>query len=135
MAAPSRLRLVKREYAAGRRAKPVVCDGCQQDQGIIAAHSENYSKPHGDHIGQYGLCFVCHMMVHTRFGRPDVWQAYRDAVRAGAIFKPFHGRAFPAFAGTFLRASLPEPVPHRVATGPTLLDQIEAARCPQSTVA
>jgi hypothetical protein len=96
---------LKAEYAAGRRAKPVVCDGCGQDQGIISAHSEDYSAPFGDHIGQYGFCATCHRQVHCRFRNPLAWQAYRDAVR------------------------------YRAAAGPTVLDQIEAARRPQSAVA
>ena len=37
------LRWLKGEYAAGRRHPPLVCDACDQDEGPIEAHSEDYS--------------------------------------------------------------------------------------------
>jgi hypothetical protein len=125
---------LKAECAAGRRVRPAICDACQQDEGFISAHSEDYSAPFGDHIGQYSFCYTCHMQVHCRFGNPEAWQAYRDAVRGGAIFKPFHGRAFHAFVIAFLRASMPEPARYRLATGETVLDQIETTSRPQIAV-
>ena len=69
------------EYVAGRRERPVICDACGQDQGLIEPHSENYSAPFGDHIGQYGFCATCHLQVHSRFRNPHAWRAYREAVR------------------------------------------------------
>jgi hypothetical protein len=123
---------LKAEYAAGRRTRPMVCDACTQDLGVIEPHSEDYSgPPFGDHIGEHGVCYVCHMQIHCRFRAPAAWQAYRIAVRSGAIFKPFHGRAFGAFTRLFLGASLPEPARLRPVTGPTVLDAIEEARRPQ----
>jgi len=115
------------EYAAGRRGRPVVCDACGQTEGLIEAHSEDYSAPYGDHIGQHGLCWTCHMIVHTRFRNPAACEAYRAAVREGAIFQPFPGKAFHVFAGRFLGGVLPEPWRHRAPIGPTVLDQIAAA--------
>jgi hypothetical protein len=44
-------RWLEREYAAGRRARPIMCDACGQADGPIDAHSEDYSAPFGDHIG------------------------------------------------------------------------------------
>jgi hypothetical protein len=52
-------RWLQGEYAAGRRARPTVCDACGQNEGPIEAHSENYSAPFGDHIGKHGLCYRC----------------------------------------------------------------------------
>lgn len=109
-----------------------MCDACGQDAGVIQPHSENYSAPYGDHIGEHGLCFTCHMMIHCRFRSPAAWQAYRAAIREGWIFKPFHCKAFHAFAGAFLGPALPPAARMRAQTGDTLLDQIEAAGTPQS---
>jgi hypothetical protein len=35
----------KGELAAGRRHRPTVCDVCGQTDGVIEAHSEDYSGP------------------------------------------------------------------------------------------
>lgn len=121
------LEMALAEYAAERRVRPVLCDGCGQDAGLIQPHSEDYSKPWGDHIGKYGLCYTCHMMVHCRFKNPEVWDNYRDAVRGEAIFKPFTGKAFGAFAAVFLNRPLPTPARAREPVLSTLLDEIEAA--------
>ena len=77
------LRWLKGEVAAGRRHPPTVCEACGQTEGIIEAHSEDYSDPFGDHIGAYGFCYVCHMMIHCRLKAPEAWKDYREAVRAG----------------------------------------------------
>jgi hypothetical protein len=119
------------EYASGRRLRPIACDACQQDEGLIEPHSEDYSAPYGPHIGQYGLCYICHMFLHCRFRNPQRWSAYRDAVRDGAVFKPFTSKAFSVFARVFLSGTLPEPGCRHEPTGPTLLDVIAAAAKPQ----
>ena len=121
-------RWLQGEYAAGRRVRPPMCDACGQTEGIIEAHSEDYSRPYGAHIGQYGLCYTCHMMLHCQFTSPEPWQQYRAALRAGAVFKPFHGRAFHVFAGWFLRPGLPTPARWRPPMRETVLDAIEARR-------
>jgi hypothetical protein len=81
-------RWLQREYAAGRRARPTVCDACGQDQGPIDAHSESYAEPFGDHIGKYAVCYRCHMAIHTRFNNPEAWTAYKTAVALGRIYQP-----------------------------------------------
>ena len=63
-------RWLQGEYAAGRRARPTVCDACGQTEGPIEAHSESYAAPFGGHIGRYGLCYRCHMTIHNRFKNP-----------------------------------------------------------------
>jgi hypothetical protein len=40
-------RWLQGEYAAGRRARPTVCDACGQTEGEISAHSESYAEPFG----------------------------------------------------------------------------------------
>ena len=90
------LNWLRAEYAAGRRTRPLVCDACGQDEGPIEAHSEDYSSPFGDHIGQHGLCYRCHMMIHCRFKNAEAWETYKSHIRLGHIFAPV-GRNFPAF--------------------------------------
>ena len=126
---------LKAEYAAARRTRPMECDACTQNLGVIEPHSEDYSgPPFGDHIGQHGLCFTCHMIVHCRFHNPRAWDDYRAAIREGAVFKPFHGRTFHAFAATFLSAGgLPGPARFTgILRTATLLDEIEDAQRSQA---
>ena len=115
------------EYEAGRRVRPIRCDACSQTSGVIEAHSEDYSRPFGAHIGQHGLCWTCHMMVHNRLNAPDAWRRYRASLRAGAVFRPFYSRDFGAFSAAFLRDDLPGPDHYREATTSTVLDDIDAA--------
>lgn len=51
-------------------------------------HSEDYSEPFGDNIGEFGLCYLCHMMIHCRFYNRLAWAAYRDTIRSGKVFPP-----------------------------------------------
>ena len=121
------------EYEAGRRTRPISCDGCGQNQGLIEPHSEDYSEPYGDHIGQFGVCYVCHMIIHCRFKAPERWQLYCEQMRAGAIFKPFANKNFRGFAAAFL-ADKPLPPPDRFHPNPgscTLLAQIASAAAAQ----
>jgi hypothetical protein len=97
---------LKGEYAAGRRAKATSCDCCGQDKGIVEHHSEDYSAPYGDHIGQYSLCFVCHMMVHCRFRNMRQWEAYKKLVVSGANFNPYYQRNFNGFVAEFLNGPI-----------------------------
>ena len=117
------LRWLNAEYAAGRRKRPVVCDACGQTEGLIEAHSEDYSEPHGAHIGSFGFCLTCHLMVHCRFEAPARWEEYRTAIRAGAVFAPFTGRNWFGFRGRFLlAATLPEPLCYRARPTRLVLD-------------
>jgi hypothetical protein len=95
-------RWLQREYAAGRRVRPIVCEACGQTEGKIAGHSEDYSEPFGDHIGKYGLCERCHLTIHTRFKNPEAWAIYKQHIREGRIFEPVRG--FQAFCGQTLNA-------------------------------
>lgn len=97
---------LKVEYADGRRARPTSCDCCEQDKGIVEHHSEDYSAPYGDHIGQYALCFVCHMMVHCRFRNLKQWESYKELVAQGANFTAYHNRNFNGFVAEFLNKEI-----------------------------
>jgi hypothetical protein len=102
------LRWLQREYAEGRRQRPTECDGCGQTDGVIEAHSENYSEPFGDHIGQYGFCFRCHMALHNRARAPEAWARYKAELVAGTRFKPFLVRNWYGFRAQHLTAWRPE---------------------------
>lgn len=85
------LKWINGEYAAGRRTRPTECEACGQTDGKLQAHSEDYSEPYGDHIGKYGLCYTCHMMIHCRFSAPVAWDNYRWAIRSGYRTAPNNG--------------------------------------------
>lgn len=102
------LRWLNREYAAGRRTRPTECDGCGQTEGIIEAHSEDYSEPFGDHIGGLGLCYRCHMALHCRLKAPEAWKLYRQAICCGVRFKPFEKRNWYGFRAQHLIRFSPE---------------------------
>ena len=95
------------EYASGNRIKPTQCDSCGLTEGIIEPHSENYGEPFGDHIGEYGFCYRCHMAVHCRFRKPEAWIKYQEEVYAGTVFQPFHTRDFFTFAKQHLNTYCP----------------------------
>lgn len=77
------LRWYNAQLAQGLRSRPTVCEACGQTEGIIEAHSEDYSEPFGDHIGAYGFCYLCHMMLHCRHHDQARFDEYRAAVRDG----------------------------------------------------
>jgi hypothetical protein len=116
------LRWLKNEYAEGRRRPPVKCDVCGQTKGILEAHSEDYSEPHGDNIGQFGLCYPCHMMLHCRFRHPRALSVYSRLIEAGKRSEPFFSRNYPMFRDRVLLAmDFPiEEVPPEEATGITV---------------
>lgn len=119
------LRWLNIEYAAGRRTRPTSCEVCQQTEGVIEAHSENYSFPYGPHIGAHSLCYRCHMMIHCRFKNPKAWAAYRTQMRNGVTFAPMLSRSFPRFTSETL-TRFGQGVPHTrgPARGPTFLDTL-----------
>ena len=97
---------LKAEYLAGRRQKPTQCDCCEQDKGIVEHHSEDYSAPYGSNIGEYALCFVCHMMVHCRFRNLNAWENYKQLVIDGANFTAYRYRDFNGFVAEFLEGPI-----------------------------
>lgn len=94
---------IKREWAEGRRARPTMCEVCGQADGVVEAHSEDYSAPYGDHIGRHSLCYRCHMMVHCRFKNAAAWHAYQQQMREGLRFAAMPTRNFQQFARQHLQ--------------------------------
>ena len=104
------LRWLRAQQELGLRARHSRCDACGQTQGIIDDHSEDYREPFGDHIGRFGLCYRCHMMVHCRFNHPEAFRAYERQVAAGVRFPPMGGRDWRRFKAEHLDACFNEPL-------------------------
>ncbi|MFZ3327742.1 MAG: hypothetical protein WA231_18480 [Methylocella sp.] len=120
------LKWLNAEFDAGRRTRPATCDACGQTEGAIECHSEDYSEPFGEHIGRYGVCHRCHMMIHCRFKNPEAWTAYKLHLRDGRIFAPI-GRNYWLFCQQTLDAK-GDGVPFKQgpAKGRTFLDDLTA---------
>lgn len=73
------LRRVHKLWDSGAVPKPTTCLACGQTQGAIHGHSEDYSND-DVHIP---ICITCHLILHTRFQQPALWDLYRTAVRHG----------------------------------------------------
>ena len=87
------LRWLNGEYAAGRRTRPTSCQACGQTEGLIEAHSEDYSgPPFGANIGQFGLCYRCHMMVHSRFRAARHFELYAHSIDRGLVWPAIEKR-------------------------------------------
>lgn len=95
---------LKEQIAAGHRTCPEPpCDVCGQQKGFFQLHSEDYSAPYGDHIGQHNLCYPCHMVIHCRHRSREVFEHYRDKVRQGSHLKyPFLSPHWPNFKARIL---------------------------------
>jgi len=89
---------LKKEWAKGTRQKtPTACDICTQTDGYLAYHSEDYSFPFGDHIGRFGLCYICHMMLHCRYKSVDVMAIYIKALEQNICFEPIQKNGWQEF--------------------------------------
>lgn len=92
------LRWLRDQQAKGLRdQKPVSCDVCHQTEGLLDFHSEDYSEPFGPNIGEYSLCYICHMMIHCRFRNRASWNIYKKYLREGKQFKPYYFRDWQNF--------------------------------------
>lgn len=82
-----RMQEARRWYKAVRKAggghNHFVCIACLRRGGTVDGHTEDYSKPFGERIGEHALCFPCHTAVHLRFRFPDAWDRYRRNIRNG----------------------------------------------------
>ena len=93
----------KQQVALGLRdKKPESCDICGQRNGFLCRHSENYSEPFGDHIGELGLCYICHMMIHCRFKNPDKWASYKKTIAENMRYVAYKGANWLRFKKEFL---------------------------------
>jgi hypothetical protein len=113
------------QYASNKRTKPTKCDSCGLTEGIIEPHSENYSEPYGNHIGQYGFCYRCHMMLHCRYRSPKNFEMYCELVSGGAQFQPFFTKNWTLFSQQQLKSFNP-PIHVLVNDTTNILYQIHA---------
>jgi hypothetical protein len=55
------------QWRSGALARPVACVACGQTAHPIDAHAEDYFEQfRKDVTDAFHLCFICHMMVHSR---------------------------------------------------------------------
>ena len=93
---------LKKEISMGNRdEKPSYCEVCSQKEGVLMYHSEDYSEPYGDNIGAFGLCYVCHMMIHCRRNKKS-WNSYKEYIGTGLMHKAFYKNDWNAFRGNIL---------------------------------
>jgi hypothetical protein len=82
------LRRVHKLWDSGEVPRPAKCDACFQTEGAIHGHSEDYSND-DVHIP---ICITCHLILHTRFQQPQLWDLYKKAVRYGFRGVPLEQR-------------------------------------------
>lgn len=104
------LKFHKERIQAGLKPPhPKSCDGCGVDRGFLAWHSEDYSEPFGDHIGEYGVCYICHMQIHCRFRNADAFKEYASLVKDGGFYDPFARPHWWHFKTMFLQGNGEKP--------------------------
>ncbi len=95
------------QWSSGALARPVACIACGQTAQPIDAHAEDYSEPFRKGVTDaFHLCFICHMMVHSRHRSQQAWRAYRHMVETGGRAIPVGGRRFLVFQQKFLTARI-----------------------------
>jgi hypothetical protein len=123
------------QWKSGALARPVACIACGQTAQPIDAHAEDYSEPfRKDVTDAFHLCFICHMMVHSRHRSQQAWRAYRHMVEIGGRAIPVGGRHFLVFQQKFLTGQIIPALfewfgaPQRQALREIELSQDEAAK-------
>jgi hypothetical protein len=123
------------QWRSGALARPVACVACGQIAQPIDAHAEDYSEPFRKGVTDaFHVCFICHMMVHSRHRNQEAWPIYRDMVESGGRAIPVGGRHFPAFRQKFLTGKITPALfdwfdpPERHALREIELSQDEAAK-------
>lgn len=93
---------LKLRISEGARASASApCDACGQTEGRFDLHSENYAAPYGPHIGEFTLCYPCHMMVHCRHRDAARFNAYAYMAQQGhCLANP--PQSWPVFRGKML---------------------------------
>ena len=79
-------RWYRRNRKNGTIPAPTACHCCGQTVGVNG-HSEDYSEPFGDHIGEWHLCYRCHMATHCRFKNWQGFLAYKELIKT-RTFEP-----------------------------------------------
>ena len=83
--------------------RAVACIACGQTAQPIDAHAEDYSEPFRKGVTDaFHVCFICHMMVHSRDRNHQAWRVYRLMIESGGRAIPLGGRHFLNFQQKFL---------------------------------
>jgi hypothetical protein len=129
------------QWRSGAIARPVACCACGQTAQPIDAHAEDYSEPFRKGVTDaFHVCFICHMMVHSRHRSQQAWRAYRHMVEIGGRAIPVGGRHFLVFQQKFLTGQIIPALfewfgaPQRQALREIELSQDEAANTKGSAV-
>ncbi len=96
-------RWLRKHWEEGTLERPMQCEACEQ-RGVVDAHAEDYSEPYGPHVGEFPLCYACHMMLHCRFRSPDHWESYMHQVDAGRQPARFETRHWHRFQRLYLHS-------------------------------
>ena len=63
------------------------CKFCGQDKGIRHYHCEDYS-PENILNDAIPVCWLCHMMIHSRFKHPKSYVKYFREIKKGKRYSP-----------------------------------------------
>jgi hypothetical protein len=95
------------QWRSDALTRPIACIACGQTAQPIDAHDEDYSEPfRKDVTDAFHLCFICHMMVHSRHRNKEAWRVFRRMVEGGGRPIPLGGRRFLSFQQKFLTAQI-----------------------------
>lgn len=76
---------INRMVKAGQMVIPNKCDICGQTKGVMVPHLEDYYQIQT----AVPVCVCCHMILHSRFSRPNRWINLLHAVREGKMSPPY----------------------------------------------
>lgn len=104
------LKYHKKQIADGHKPPhPDACDGCGVTTGFLSWHSEDYSEPFGDHIGEFGVCYICHMQIHCRFRNRNAFLEYASLIEDGWFYDSFAKPHWWHFKSMFLHPNGEKP--------------------------
>lgn len=80
------------QWSTGAIPKPSGCCVCGQTNGVIHAHSEDYSLPFmAGKTDKYPVCFNCHMIIHCKKHNQALYEKYQYLILTGTQFLPNRG--------------------------------------------
>lgn len=113
------------QWDTGVLPRPSRCIACDQTQGTIHGHLENYDEP----TSYVELCITCHLVLHSRFRFPVVWQRYKQLVADGWQHPGLTQRsAFASLNQGVLAGRWPAGRQRTTAPAGTYLDQLPVTR-------
>ncbi|KWW97368.1 hypothetical protein LI90_4340 (plasmid) [Carbonactinospora thermoautotrophica] len=118
-------RWLEEQWTAGTLPRPSRCIVCDQTEGAIHGHLEDYDQP----TSYVDLCITCHLVLHARFRRPAAFIEYRDRVARGWQAPPLTQRvAWVTLNRGILAGRFPPGTWRDVPPGVTFLDGLPLDR-------